>query len=246
MKRVLIVTAFIILTSCASTQQVQYNNCLKANQKTNTAYKIVTTDLQLAYEETKEAVRLCPTSENTALLGYIYGLNGQKEDAKKWADTSLRYSMSDPSKTSGILTLIGFTYQNIGEYDKSITYLGRALNHNPNNNMARNALGNIYLIQRELEKAELEYLKILNNDPNFAFANYNLGKLYMDEYLRYKESEGYLQRYIILDANNLQNKTYVDDAKKRLERLNELIKASDYQKEYEKQIPTPKAKELIY
>ncbi|MEW6214673.1 MAG: tetratricopeptide repeat protein [Nitrospirota bacterium] len=131
-------------------------------------------------------------------------------------------------------------YFKAGKHNDAIIMLGQALHLDPNHALARQVLGEVYLLQRELKKAEMEFLKNILNNPDFAKTYYFLGKLYMDELLDYERATEYLAKYKLLDLNNSFG--YLDDTNKRLKKLKELFK-QDYNRE---ETPKGKARELLY
>lgn len=71
--------------------------------------------------------------------------------------------------------LIGLAFSKIGEYDKAIEYLNKALVYKPDMSEAVYNLGNVYLNMEKFEKAASYYKQALKLDPDSAKIHCNLG-----------------------------------------------------------------------
>jgi tetratricopeptide (TPR) repeat protein len=124
-----------------------------------------------------------------------------------------------------VLTLSSWAYVKAEKYNDAIALLGRALNYAPKDANARQSLAEIYLMQREMQKAEVEFLKNIQNNPTYSPSYYFVGKLYMDEYFDFEKANEYLSGYAILDMSNSYG--LLPDTKKRLTELKSKIKEQD-------------------
>jgi tetratricopeptide (TPR) repeat protein len=70
---------------------------------------------------------------------------------------------------------LGWLASRDGRLDEAVRHLQAAIRANPQNAVARNALGSIYLQQKYLDRAGAEFKEAIRLDPKLAFAHYNLG-----------------------------------------------------------------------
>ena len=73
---------------------------------------------------------------------------------------------------------IGYSQEQIDRLFTELDRLNSLLRDNPNDYNALLKIGNIYMMIKEYEKAEVVFLRIIEIEPDFAQAHANLGELY--------------------------------------------------------------------
>lgn len=212
MKKIYVLFLFGLLSflvACAPRMTVQ-QKCFKSEEIMAAANATAATNVKSAIEQTQKAIELCPDGGKYGYLGTLEVRQGQFDKAFKYADEALKLQPNHPA----VLDVVGWIYFAAGKYDESINFIGRALLYDPNNVRARMLLADIYIVKRDLTKAENEYLKVIQIEPSFATVYYNLGKLYMDELSKRDDAEALLSKYVSLNTANPQS---VADARKRLD-----------------------------
>jgi len=226
MKNTILLILCLFLLSCASGPKMTLKEkCSKVTKAREMAISVLAIDLTQAAKYATEAVRLCPNGINFAVAGYI--------DAKKgWLDLGVQMAREGwklEPQNPDVLTYCGLTYAEAGKFDQAISFLGKALNYRPKDPLARETLAEIYIVRRELAKAEVELLKNINNNPTFPKSYYFLGKLYMDEMLEPEKAFNFLSKYLLLDAQNVYG--YVEDTRRRLVELKQTMQENERNKE---------------
>lgn len=81
-------------------------------------------------------------------------------------------------KHSPSLHFLGLAQAQLGQAERAIGYLNKALSFDPNNAVIYNNLANVYKQLAQLKEAALTYQKALSLDPNYAQAHHNLANVY--------------------------------------------------------------------
>jgi cytochrome c-type biogenesis protein CcmH/NrfG len=76
---------------------------------------------------------------------------------------------------SQLLTQIGNTYYDNGDFTKAIEYYGRALTVNPKDSEVRTDMGTAYFYSGNADKAIEQFTTVLKGNPNHANALFNMG-----------------------------------------------------------------------
>ena len=76
---------------------------------------------------------------------------------------------------SQLLTQIGNTYYDNGDFGKAIEYYGRALTVNPKDSEVRTDMGTAYFYSGNPDKAIEQFTTVLKANPNHANALFNMG-----------------------------------------------------------------------
>jgi tetratricopeptide (TPR) repeat protein len=222
MQRIFILLFCFALLACASTPKpTQEQLCIEAEKDKALAKTVLTYDKLQAVRYAMEAQKICPTPVNSAYLAFINSEAGMIDMGVLWA----QHAMKQDSNNVEVLTLSSWAYVKAEKYNDAIALLGRALNYAPKDANARQSLAEIYLMQREMQKAEVEFLKNIQNNPTYSPSYYFVGKLYMDEYFDFEKANEYLSGYAILDMSNSYG--LLPDTKKRLTELKSKIKEQD-------------------
>ncbi len=121
--------------------------------------------------------------------------------------------------------LLGLSFQNLHQTEKSIECFENALNLNPKNFSALNNLGLSYKKLRNYSKAEECFLKTLDLNPKYINALVNLGNVKNETYF-FDDAISYYERALLLNQNlplihlNIssvyQSINKIDEAKKHL------------------------------
>ena len=74
-----------------------------------------------------------------------------------------------------------------GKFTEAKELYEKYLNHEPNNPICKSNLGNIYIIYKELAKAEELFKQVIEENQNFSFSYINYSKLLIDQ-RRYNEA----------------------------------------------------------
>ncbi len=125
----------------------------------------------------------------------------------------------------------GIIYQQFGQYDKAEREYVRALEENPDNYLAHQAMGDIYARKKQYDKAEESFKKVINLEPDHAAAYFNLGSVYaltekpekaLHEYDRFlnveKDDEYFIARAHICKGRVYYDRKDYENAKSEFER----------------------------
>lgn len=94
---------------------------------------------------------------------------------------------ASPEKAVENYTQLGLGYLNKGRPDWARDRLKKALDIDPNNPPANDAMGLVWQTEGELDLSEEFFLKAIKEDPDFILAKHHLGRLYL-KMGRYKEA----------------------------------------------------------
>lgn len=214
LKKIIVLLVFMVLTvSCSTLRMSQAEKCKKADQLMGMAQLVQNTNPKLAIKHTIDAIELCPNGTRYAYLSLIYSQTGKSEESVRAAEIALRMEPNNPY----VLDRAAFCYYLQNRYNDAILLFGRSLSIQPTGFFAREVLAQIYIVQRELRKAEDELLKNIRHNPNYPLSYYTLGKLYMDELTDFGKAHDYLDKYISIESNS--DAFWLKDAKKRIELL---------------------------
>ncbi len=111
-------------------------------------------------------------------LGLAYGGLG---DADKELEYFLKAAEKDPSDL--LMLSVGKAYFKLNSFEQSLDYLQRSLNKTRDSNIEKECrflMGEIYIQQNELLKAEEQYREIVELDPGSANAHFQLGEVYFE------------------------------------------------------------------
>ena len=160
MKKVALFLVCFLIVSCATKPKLtKQEKCKMADKKLDLAMSIEGTDDKLSLKYALESVLLCPSSSNCAYVAYLDAKRGWYKKAIQFADLALQGTPTD-SKT---LTYAAIAYGKAGEFSKATSTLGKALHFHPKDPFARQSLAEIYIMQREIKKAEIELLKNISS-----------------------------------------------------------------------------------
>ncbi len=109
-------------------------------------------------------------------LGLAYSELGEHESGVEYF---LKAAESNPDPI--LYMTIGQSYYKLKKIDKALDFLMRAVHSTEDNAIeqkSRFLLGNIYIEENELSKAEDQYKKVLSLNPESADAHYYLGEVY--------------------------------------------------------------------
>jgi len=98
---------------------------------------------------------------------------------------------ASPEKAVENYTQLGLGYLQKGRPDWARDRLQRALEIDPNDPQANDAMGLVWQTEGELDLAEDSFKKALREDPKFTLARHHLGRLYA-RMKRYKEARDLL------------------------------------------------------
>ena len=96
------------------------------------------------------------------------------EATAKLVDPMLQQLKTNPLD-SQLLTQIGNTYYDNGDFPKAIEYYSRALTVNPKDTEVRTDMGTAYFYSGNADKAIEQFTTVLKANPNHANALFNMG-----------------------------------------------------------------------
>jgi len=85
---------------------------------------------------------------------------------------------NDPNNMQALLG-IGYAYEIMEEYEKSLAYYNQALALDPNSAIVYNRIGHMYDLSEGMEKAEPFYRKALEIDSQYIDAKINVARVYL-------------------------------------------------------------------
>ena len=133
-------------------------------------------EIPASLELANELIKIEDTNHELHLLkGSSHLLLGQSEDAIQSFNLSLKYSSVDRGET---LFNIGFAYEQIGDYQKAVSYLEEAVTDDPENEEAIYELAYCYEKNGENQRSIEIYNKYIDLDTFSDSAWFNLGILY--------------------------------------------------------------------
>jgi tetratricopeptide (TPR) repeat protein len=150
-------------------------------------------------EHLDEAVKLSDKASEGERLMILSLKAGSSGDSKK----SLEYveELGDKyPRDPRALTLLGFGYSNVQQFDKAVATLNKATQADPNYAPAYNLLGYAYIPQQKYAEAETafkKYIELVPEDPN---AHDSYAELLMRTG-RFDESIGHYQKALSIDPH---------------------------------------------
>ena len=132
-------------------------------------------------------------------------VNLNKKEFKKVINTSEKL-ISKKVKNTQIYNLCGLAYQNLGLYDKSITYFEKSIDLEKNNYFALNNLAYSFKASQKIELSENAYENCLKIKPNYLTAILNYALLKEEKNEIQKSIELYLSA---LELNSNSEERYI-------------------------------------
>jgi len=131
-----------------------------------------------AEEAFKEAIKLDPNfSEAYTNLGSLKMLQGKYKEAISYFEEALK----NPLYLNPHIALIniGWAYYQLGDKERALNYLQRALNERARFSKALIYMGLIYLNEGDLDSAEFYFKRVLNAERSSLEARYYLGEVFL-------------------------------------------------------------------
>ncbi|MFQ5839116.1 MAG: tetratricopeptide repeat protein [Candidatus Methylomirabilales bacterium] len=170
-------------------------------------------ELELAAKALERAIDLNPRfSDARHLLGAVYLLQGKLGEAER----EFLGALADP-----VFTQVADAYVNLAKIarkrnrlDETLTYLQKAVDISPENVLAHNDLGLLYLERRQYALAVQEFRKALQLVPDRPILLWNLGLAHFQAG-DMQEARAILRRVVEVQPTGL----YAEQARRLLERL---------------------------
>jgi len=135
-------------------------------------------EYEKAEDSFKEALKLDPTlSEAYTNLGSLKMLEGKYQEAIFYLEKALQNPLYLNSHIA--LTNIGWSYYQLGDKEKALNYLQRALNERARFGKALIYMGLIYLNDGDTNSAEFYFKRVLKADRSSLEARYYLGEVFL-------------------------------------------------------------------
>lgn len=185
-----------------------------------------------AEENLKKSIQLNPKSYIPySLLIYIYGKEEKKDEALSLLNNAREKSLLSKEK---LYLLFGTTYSQFKEYDKSIDYLKKARELNPNDDTITFQLGASYERNKDWFRAVYYLREAIKINPENAEALNYLGYMFAEKGINLNEATFMIEKAVKIDPDNgyfvdslgwvYYQKGLLDKALEELEKAVQLLK----------------------
>ena len=204
----ILVVALILLAGC-SHAPVSHTPAATIDENTTAATAADGTDLNTANAD---------RTDPEILKQYQRTLSLMADEKFTAAENILQNIITEDPNLAGPYVNLGIIYQKTARDAEAEHAFEQAIEHHPENIIARNQLGILYRKAGRFDEARKMYEKALETDPQYATAHLNLGILY-DLYLNQpQQALAHYQRYLELNnAEDKQVELWIADIKNRVD-----------------------------